>query len=146
LVREMLDHLEQSRIGSEEVVAEIGPALDEIFLVLTVGDFAHAADQQAVTVVLNQAVPVTAPDDLDDVPTCAAENGFELLNDLSVATNRAIEPLQVAVHHEDQIVEAFARGQRDGTERLGLVHFAVAEKCPYLAAGGFLQSPIFQIL
>ena len=44
LVRKMLDHLQQPRIGAEEILAEIRSALDEIFLILAVGDLAHAAD------------------------------------------------------------------------------------------------------
>ena len=52
----------------------------------------------------------------DDVPARAAENGFEFLNDLAVATHRTVETLQVAVDDEDQVVELLARGQRDGAE------------------------------
>ena len=82
----------------------------------------------------------------DDVPARAAENGFQFLNDFSVAAHRTVEPLQVAVHDEDQVVELFARGQRDRAQRLGLVHFAVAQKRPDLAAGGLLEPAILQIL
>ncbi len=105
IVGEMLDHLQQARIAAEQVLAEVGSALDEIFLVLPVADFAQTPDQQAVAVVLDQAVPIGTPDALDDVPSRAAENRFEFLNDFSVAAHRAVEPLQVAVHDEDQIVE-----------------------------------------
>ena len=42
LVRKVLDHLQQTRIGAEEILPEIGAALDEIFLILPVGDLAHA--------------------------------------------------------------------------------------------------------
>ena len=108
LVGKMLDHFEQARIGAEEVLPEVGAALDEIFLILTVADLAHALDQQAIAIVADQAVPVAAPDHLDDIPSGAAENGFQFLNDLAIAAYRAVQPLQVAVHHEDQIVEALA--------------------------------------
>jgi hypothetical protein len=37
---------------------------------------------------------------LDDVPARAAEDGFQFLNDFSVAAHRAVEPLQVAVDDE----------------------------------------------
>ena len=145
LVGKMLDHLQQARIGAEEVLPEVGAALDEIFLILAVADFAHALDQQAVAIVLDQAVPVGAPDDLDDVPAGAAENGFQFLNDLAVAAHRAVQPLQVAVDDEDQVVEPFARGQRDRAQRFGFVHFAVAQERPDLAAGRLLEPAIFQI-
>ena len=49
-------------------------------------------------VVCQQAVPLAAPDDLDYVPTRAAEEGLELLNDLAVTANRSIKTLQVGVH------------------------------------------------
>ena len=46
---------------------------------------------------------------LDDVPAGAAENAFQFLNDAAVAAHRPVQPLQVAVDDEDQIVELFAR-------------------------------------
>src|SRR6202008_4897155 len=104
----MLDHLQQTRIGAEEVLAEIGSALDKIFLILAVADLAHAPDQQAIAIALDERVPITAPDDLDDIPARAAEDGFEFLNNLSVAAHRAVETLQVAVDDEDQVVETLA--------------------------------------
>src|SRR5208282_2794392 len=96
IVGQVLNHLQQARIGSEQVLAEIGSAFDEILLVLTVANLAQTLDQQAVAVVLNEAVPIGTPDALDDVPARSAENSFQFLNDFSVAAHRAIEPLQVA--------------------------------------------------
>ena len=55
---------------------------------------------------------------------------FEFLDDFSVATHRAVEPLQIAVHHPDDVVEVFACRERDGAERFRLVRFAVAKKRP----------------
>src|SRR5580692_10207149 len=144
-VGKMLDHLKQAGIGSEEVLPEISAALDEIFLILTVTDLAHAPDQQTVAIASDESVPVAAPDDLDDVPAGATENGFKFLNDLAVSANRAVQTLEVAVHHEDQIVEPFPRSQRDGAQRLGLIHFAVAKKSPDFAIGRQLQPTIFEI-
>ena len=114
LVGEMLDHLQQPGIGAEEVLPEVGPALDKIFLILAVGDLAHALDQQPIAIIADEAVPIAAPDHFDYIPSGAAENGFQFLNNLAVAANRAVQTLQVAVHDEDQIVEPFARSQRDG--------------------------------
>ena len=93
LVREMLNHLQQTGIGAEKVVPEVSAALHEVFLILAVGDLAHPLDQQSVTIILDKAVPVGSPDALDYVPSRAAENGFEFLDDLAVAAHRAIEPL-----------------------------------------------------
>ena len=111
----MLDHLQQSRVRAEKILAEIGSTFDEVFLILPIADFAQTLHQQAVAIVLDEAVPVRAPDYFDDVPSGAAENRFQFLDDLAVATHRSVEALQVAIHYEDQVVEPFARGQRDGT-------------------------------
>ena len=73
---------------------------------------------------------------LDHVPAGAAEDRFQFLNDLAVAAHRTVETLQVAVDDEDQVVEPFARGQRDRAERFGFVHLAVAQEGPDFAAGG----------
>ena len=102
--------------------------------------------QQAVLVLGQQRVPVAAPDDLDDVPAGAAERAFQLLDDLAVAAHRAVEPLQIAVDDEDQVVELFARGQRDRAQRFRLVGFAVAQEGPDLAALGLGQAAVLQIL
>ena len=102
LVGQVLDQLEQFRILAEEMLADVGAALDGVFLVLAVDDFAHALDQQAGLVACQQRVPVAAPDDLDDVPAGAAEGGLQLLDDLAVAAHRAVEPLQIAVDDQDR--------------------------------------------
>src|SRR5271167_3412985 len=141
----MFDHLEQAGVAAEEILTEIGSALDEVFLILAVTDFAHALDQDSVTVIAEETVPIGAPDALDDIPTCAAENGFQFLDDFAVAADGAIETLQVAIDHENEVVEAFAGSQGDGTEGLGFVHLAVAEEGPDLASGGLLQPTVFQI-
>src|SRR5258708_34000111 len=104
----MLHHFQQTRVGAEQILAEVGSTLDEIFLILSVADFSQTPHQQSVAVGANQAVPIRSPDDFDDVPSRAAEDGFELLNDFAVAAHRPIEPLQVAVYDENQIIEIFA--------------------------------------
>src|SRR5579871_833062 len=113
LVGEMLNHFQQARIASKQILAEVGSALDEVFLILPVTDFAQSAHQQSVTIVLDQRVPIGSPNDFNDIPSCAAENRFQLLNDFSIPADWPIQPLQVAVHYEDQVVELFARAQRD---------------------------------
>jgi hypothetical protein len=90
-----------------------------------------ALTEHAVDVAGEQVVPLAAPDDLDDVPAGAPEVRLELLHDLAVAAHRAVEPLQVAVDDEDEVVELLAGGDADGAERLRLVHLAVAEEAPH---------------
>src|SRR5215467_15808046 len=101
----MLHHSEQARIAAEQILPEISAALDEELLVLTVGNFAQSPHEQSIAIVLDQAVPIAAPDDLDHVPAGAAENRFKFLNDFSIATHGTIESLKVAVDHPYQIVE-----------------------------------------
>ena len=93
-----------------------------------------------------QRVPAVAPDHLDHVPARAAERALELLDDLAVAAHRAVEALQVAVHHEDQVVELLARGEADRAERLGLVHLAVAHERPDLALVRVDQAAVLEVL
>ncbi len=130
LVGEMAHHLEQPRIGAEEVLAEIRAALDGVLLILPVDDFAHALDEQAVAIGGEQRIPIAPPQHLDHVPAGAAEDRFELLNDVAVAADGTIEPLQIAVDDEDQVVEFLARREADGAERFRLVGFTVPEEGP----------------
>ena len=130
LVGQVFDHRLQPRIDAEEMLADVGAGHDRVLLQLAVDDLAHAADQQAVGVLGQQRVPVGAPQDLDHVPAGAAEGAFQLLHDLAVAADRAVQPLQVAVDDEDQVVEALAGGQGDRAQRFRLVALAVAEEGP----------------
>ena len=132
IVGEVLDHLQQAGIGSPEVLAHVGARLDAILLILAVDDLAHPLHQQAVAILGEQAVPLASPDDLDHVPAGAAERRLELLDDLPVTADRAVQPLQIAVDDENEIVELLARRQRDRAERFRLVRLAVAEKRPDL--------------
>src|SRR2546423_12033906 len=113
LIRQVLNHLEKSWITAKQVLAEVSAAFHEIFLILAVADFAQAPDQQAIAIVLDQRVPVGAPDYLDDVPARSPENGFQFLHDLSIAAHRSIEPLQIAIDHKNQVVELLTGCQRD---------------------------------
>ena len=114
VVGQVGDHLAQARVGAEEVVADVLAGLDRVALELAVDGRVHLVEQHAVLVLGQQLVPLRAPDDLDDVPAGAAEDGLQLLDDLAVAADRAVEALQVAVDDEDQVVELLAGGERDG--------------------------------
>ncbi len=114
VVRITFNQLEQFWVFAEELLADISAGLDGVFLILAVNDFSHAFDEQASFVGGKKRVPVTAPNHLDDVPARASEGGFQFLDDLAVAANRAIEPLKVAVDDEYQVVQLFSGGQGDG--------------------------------
>ena len=101
----------QARVSAEEVLAHVGARLDRVLLPLAVEDVGHALHEHAVRVARQELVPLAAPDDLDDVPAGAAEDGLQLLDDLAVAAHRPVEALQVAVDDEDEVVEAL-RGRR----------------------------------
>src|SRR3989442_1500141 len=111
-------------VGAPEVLANIRARFHGVLLILAVDDLAHALHEQAVAILGEQRIPLAAPQDLDHIPARAAERGFQFLDDLAVAADRTVEPLQVAVDDEDQVVELLARRQRDGAERFWLVGLA----------------------
>ena len=145
VVGEVLDHLAQPRVGTEEVLADVGAALDRVLLELAVDGGVHLVEQDAVGVAGQELVPLRAPDDLDDVPARAPEDGLELLDDLAVAPDRPVEALQVAVDDEDEVVELLARRDRERAERLGLVALAVAQVAPHTRAAGVGDLPVEQV-
>src|SRR5207237_10311343 len=102
-------------------------------LVIAVDAFLHHLAQPAGGVAGEQGIPIRPPDHLDHVPAGAAEARLQLLDDLAVATHRAVEPLQVAIDDEDQVVELLAARHGDGAERFGLVGLAVASEAPDFA-------------
>jgi hypothetical protein len=114
-------------------------------LVFAVDDLAHTLDEKTFGVALEDGIPLTAPQDLDNVPAGAAEGGFQFLNNLAIATNGTIEALKVAVDDEDEVVKFFAGGKSDSAERFGLIGFTVAEEGPNFCVGGGLQTAVFQV-
>ncbi len=145
VVGEVLHHLLQPTVGTEEVLPDVGAALHRVLLELAVDGAVHLVEQHAVAVVGEQLVPAATPDHLDHVPARAAERGLELLDDLAVAAHRAVEPLQVAVDDEDQVVELLARRDRQPGHRLGLVHLAVADERPHLRLAGVGDLAVHQV-
>ena len=61
IVGQVLDHLEQPRIGAEEVLADVGARFDGVLLILAVDDLAHALGEQAVVVAREAADPSRCP-------------------------------------------------------------------------------------
>ena len=127
------------------MLADVAARLDAVGLELPVGRGVHRVDEHPVGVLGEDRVPVAAPDDLDHVPARAAEERLKLLDDLAVAADRAVEPLQVAVDDEGEVVELLARREADRAERLRLVHLAVAEERPHVRARGVVQLPGEQV-
>ena len=75
----------------------------------------------------------------------AAEDRLELLDDLAVAADRAVEPLQVAVDDEGEVVEALARRDAQRAERLGLVGLAVAQERPDAGTRGVEEAAVLEV-
>ena len=145
LVGHALRQAGQLGVLAEEVLAVEAAVLGREGLHLAVDRVGEGARQRAGGVAREQAVPVAAPDQLDDVPAGAGEELLELVDDAAVAAHRAVQPLQVAVDDPDQVVELLACGQRQRAHRLGLVHLAVAEHAPDLAAGAVEQLPVREV-
>ncbi len=146
VVAHMSYHGFQFRIFPEKMLADIRAIFRFVVLVFTVDAFFHPFSENAGDVSGQQLIPTRTPQHLDDVPARAAEIGFQFLNDLAVAANRSVEPLQVAVNDEHQIVEMLASTQRDRTERFRLVHLAIARESPDLAGLGVSQTAAVEIL
>jgi hypothetical protein len=112
LVGQALGQARQFGVLAEEVLAVVAPVLGGKGLHLAVHRLRKDARQRAAVVARKQAVPVAAPDQLDDVPARPGEQPFQLVDDAAVATHRAVQALQVAVDDPDQVVQPFACGQR----------------------------------
>ena len=121
---------------AEEVVAHEFAVVGFVGLVFTVDRLFHHLAQDAFLVAGKQRIPVTAPDQLDHVPAAAAEITLEFLDDLAVAAHRPVQALQVAVDDEHQVVELFARCQRDCPQGFGLIHLSVTAENPDFALAG----------
>ena len=132
-------------MDAEELVPDILARCHAVLLVLAVHRLVHAVHEEPIAVLLQKGVPVAAPDALDHVPSRAAEDGFQFLDDLVVTPDRTVEPLQVAVDDEDQVVELFQDRHRYGAEGLWFVHLPVAHHDPDLGIARFLDPPVLQV-
>ena len=106
-------HCRGARVFAKEVFANVRAVIGFHSLVVAIKRVHHQLAQSAVFVPRQKWVPTAAPQKLDNVPARATELAFEFLNDLAVAPNRAVQTLQVAVNHEDEVIQTFTRGQSD---------------------------------
>ncbi len=145
LVGHAPDHRAQPVVTAEEVLPDVRAGLGRVGLELAVGGGVQLVDEDPVAVLRQQRVPGAVPDQLDHIPARAPEDGLQLLDDLSVAADRAVEALEVAVDHEGQIVQPLPRGDGELPQRLRLVHLAVAEEGPDMGARGVGDAPGLEI-
>src|SRR5680860_143635 len=135
VVGEVRDELAQTWVRAEEVIPDVRASLDSVLLKLAVDRDVHLVDEQPLCVGLEQRVPLAAPHHLDDVPTGTSKHALELLDDLGVTPNRAVEALKVAVHDEDQILEVLSARKSHARQALGLVHLPVTGEAPDARTG-----------
>src|SRR5450759_1103943 len=145
VVREVLNQRAEAWVRPEEVLSDVGPAGDRELLEVAVEGGVHLLDEDALDIAGEEIVPLPCPDHLDDVPTGPAEGRLQLLDDLAVAADRPVEPLEVAVDDEGQVVEAFARSEAERAERLRLIGLAVAEESPDPGLGGVKLASVLEI-
>ena len=138
-------HLTKLRTFPEEMLARVGAAHPLVGLILPVHGFFHPLTQDPVLVLGQKRVPIAAPDHLDDVPACATKTRLEFLDDLSVSTNRTVQPLQIAIDHKNQVVEFLPTRERDRPQTFGFVGFSIAQEGPDLAARRRCDAPILEI-
>ena len=135
-----------SRVAAEEVLPYIGAVVGLVGLEVSIGCGVHQIHQGAVFVGVQQCIPLAAPHHLDDVPTGATEEGLQLLNNFAVAAHRPVEPLQVAVDDEGQVVEALECGHVGQSATFRLVGLAIAEEGPHMLIGGVLDAAVMQVV
>jgi hypothetical protein len=145
LVGHALRQPRQLFVLAKEVVAVVAPVFGGKGLHLAVHRVGKGAQQSARGVARQQAVPVAAPDQFDDVPAGAGKQFFQLVDDAAIAAHRAVQALQIAVDHPHQVVEFFSGGQGQRAHAFGLVHLAVAKHAPHLAGAAVLQLAVRQV-
>ena len=127
------------------MLAVEAPVGGGVLLQLAVDRLVQALEDRGFVVAGEERVPVRAPQQLDDVPARPGEESFELLHDGAIAAHRSVQALQVAVHDDDQVVQPLAPGERQPRQGLRLVHLAVADEGPDLAARGGGDPAVFEI-
>ena len=145
VVGEMRDQGLQPRVRTEEVLADVGTRFHTVLLELAIDRGVHLGNERAIGVAGEQIVPLATPDDLDHVPPRTPVQRFEFLDDLAIAAHRAVQPLQVAIDDEDQVVEPLPSGERQTGQALGLIHLTVADEAPHLRRAGVDDAPIVKV-
>ena len=135
----------QFGIFVEEMLAVEPPVGGGVLLQLAIDRFVQALEDDPLPVAGEQRIPVRAPQQLDHAPARAGEQAFQFLDDGAVAAHRAVQALQVAVDHDDEVVQSLASGQRQPGQRFRFVHLAVAHEGPHLAPGGGEKAAMVEV-
>ena len=145
VVGEVLDQGPQPGVGAEEVLADVGAVLGGVLLELAVDGGVHLVEQDPVDVAGSSSShlpPHTTLMTFQPAPRKVASSSWMIL---PLPADRTVEALEVAVDDEDQVVELFPGGQRQGAEGLGLVALAVAEEAPHPALRGVGDAAVLQV-
>src|SRR5262249_7379469 len=126
----MVYHLQEFRILAEKVLTRIATGLYGILLIVAIDGLFHAFDEQPARVRLEERIPIGAPYYLDDVPARTTEQCLQLLDDLTVAADRAVETLEIAIYYPDQIIQVFSAGQGQCSRGFRLIHLSIADEAP----------------
>ena len=145
LIRHALRQAREFFVLAEEIVAVETTVFGGEGLHLAVDRVGEGAHQRAGGVAREQPVPVAAPDQLDHIPAGPRKQLLQLVDDAAVAAHRPVQALQVAVDDPHQVVELFARSQRECAHALGLVHLAIAEHAPDFATLAVLQMAVREV-
>ena len=79
------------------------------------------------------------------MPAGPDKSKIKLLDDLTVASNRALESLQITINDKCQIVEIFSGCQGQSCEGFGFIHFAITKNSPQLPLLGLSQLSVFEV-
>ena len=90
-----------------EVLTDVTAVFTAEVLIVAVQSLVQQLDELTALVLSEKLVHLGAPDNLDDMPSSAAEESFEFLDDFPITTHGTVETLQVAVHYKGQVVEFF---------------------------------------
>ena len=111
LVGHALGQAGEFRVLTKKGVTVKAPVFGGKSLHLAIDRAGKGFGQCAGGVAGKQAIPVAAPHQFDDMPASAGKQFFQLIDDAAIAAHRAIEALQIAVHHPHQVVQIFAGSQ-----------------------------------
>src|SRR6185312_8996813 len=145
VVGHVRDERGKLRSLGKKVIAIVRSIVRRECLELPIYGVRKGPQQCSLSVTSEKHIPIGAPENLEDVPPCAGEEGFELVNDPAVAANRSVEPLQVAIDDKREIVQSLARGQREGSHGFRLVHLPIAEESPHAAPVRRGQTAVLQV-
>ena len=120
-IRQCVHDFSEAFITIDPVFAHFIATGNRVHLVVAIHHFIHTVLHDIVMVAGKQGIPFAAPDHFNNIPASTAATAFKLLNDLAVTPDRAIKSLQIAVGHQNKVVEVFARSDVDAADYLGLI-------------------------